>query len=216
VTTTNAHGRKGVTAVHALYTPTVTTASRSVARSSTSQNASVNASASGVSSLLRTAPHLVATLARKRSTTEISSRGRARPRIPVTRGGPKGRFRQRLPLRRRLDKPPTGPHVPRPTEPKLAFLWEPFWVPRGSRLLTGLSRSDKGQGPGAPSSNADENSGSGPNLTEVLNQIRAPQHSPSWEGPFKVTGILRPEGNCLATAEGVPPPVLEHLCKFYL
>jgi hypothetical protein len=29
-------------------------------------------------------------------------------------------------------------------------------------------------------------------------------------------GILRPEGDYLATTEGVPPPVLEHLCKFYL
>jgi hypothetical protein len=53
-------------------------------------------------------------------------------------------------------------------------------------------------------------------LQKYQNQIRASQHSPSWEGPFKVTGILRPEGNCLATTEGVPPLVPEHLCKFYL
>jgi hypothetical protein len=68
-TATNAHDHKGVTAAHALYTPTVATAPQSVARSLISQNASANASTSGVSSLPRTAPHLVAALARKRSTT---------------------------------------------------------------------------------------------------------------------------------------------------
>jgi hypothetical protein len=68
-TTTNAHDRKGVAAARALYTPTVTTAPRSAARSLISRNASANASASGVSSLPRTAPHLVVALARKRSTT---------------------------------------------------------------------------------------------------------------------------------------------------
>jgi hypothetical protein len=50
---------------------------------------------------------------------------------------------------------------------------------------------------------------------EVPNRIRAPQHSPSWEGPFKVTGILRPEGDYLATTEGELSPVPKHLCKFY-
>jgi hypothetical protein len=64
-TATNAHGHRGVTAAHALYTPTVATAPRSVARSSTSRNAS----ASDANSLLRTTPHLVADLARKGSTT---------------------------------------------------------------------------------------------------------------------------------------------------
>jgi hypothetical protein len=64
-TATNAHGRRGVTAAHALCTPTVATASRNVARSSTSRNAS----ASGASSLPRTTPYLVADLARKGSTT---------------------------------------------------------------------------------------------------------------------------------------------------
>jgi hypothetical protein len=68
-TATNAHGHKGVTAARALYTPTVATAPRSVARSLISQSASASASASGVNSLPRTAPHLVAALARKRSTT---------------------------------------------------------------------------------------------------------------------------------------------------
>jgi hypothetical protein len=69
-TTISAHGRRGVTVVHALYTPTVAIAPQSVARSSTSRNAS----ASGVSSLPRTAPHLVADLARKGSTTARSPR----------------------------------------------------------------------------------------------------------------------------------------------
>jgi hypothetical protein len=64
-TTTNSHGRRGVTATHALCTPMVATASRSVARSLTSRNGS----ASGASSLPRTTPHLVADLAKKRSTT---------------------------------------------------------------------------------------------------------------------------------------------------
>jgi hypothetical protein len=61
-TTTNAHGRRRVTAAHALCTPTVATVLRSVARSLTSQNMSV----SGVSSLPKTAPHLAADLAKKR------------------------------------------------------------------------------------------------------------------------------------------------------
>jgi hypothetical protein len=58
----------------------------------------------------------------------------------------------------------------------------------------------------APSSNADGNPGSGPSPTASTKPRRAPQLSPSWEGPFKVTGIRRPEGDCLATTEGVPPP----------
>jgi hypothetical protein len=41
----------------------------------------------------------------------------------------------------------------------------------------------------APSSNADENPGSGPSPTASTKPRRAPQLSPSWEGPFKVTGI---------------------------
>jgi hypothetical protein len=68
-TATNAQERKGVTADHALYTPTVTTAPRSVARSLISRNASASVSASDASSLPRMAPHLAAALARKRSMT---------------------------------------------------------------------------------------------------------------------------------------------------
>jgi hypothetical protein len=68
-TTTNGHGRKGVAAARALYTPTVATAPQSAARSLISRNASANASACGVSSLPRTAPHLIVAQARKRSTT---------------------------------------------------------------------------------------------------------------------------------------------------
>jgi hypothetical protein len=64
-TATNAHGHIGVTTAHALYTTTFAIASWSVARSSTSRNAS----ASDASSLPRMAPHLVADLARKGSTT---------------------------------------------------------------------------------------------------------------------------------------------------
>jgi hypothetical protein len=58
----------------------------------------------------------------------------------------------------------------------------------------------------APSSNADGDPGSGPSLTVNTKPRRAPQLSPSWEGPFKVTVMHRPEGNRLATTEEVPPP----------
>jgi hypothetical protein len=64
-TATNVHDHRGVTAAHALCTPTVATVPRSVARSLTSRNTSV----SGASSLPKTAPHLVADLAKKRWTT---------------------------------------------------------------------------------------------------------------------------------------------------
>jgi hypothetical protein len=61
---TSAHGRRGVTAAHAPYTPTVTIAPRSVTRSSNSRSASAN----GASRPPRMAPLLVAGLARKGST----------------------------------------------------------------------------------------------------------------------------------------------------
>jgi hypothetical protein len=67
----------------------------------------------------------------------------------------------------------------------------------------------------APSSNAHGSLRSGPSPTASTKLKRAPQLSPSWEGPFKVTGIRRPDGDHLAMTEGVPPLVLEHLCKFY-
>jgi hypothetical protein len=57
----------------------------------------------------------------------------------------------------------------------------------------------------APLSNTDENPGSGPSPTTSTKPRRAPQLSPSWEGPFKVTGIRRPKCDRLATTEGVPP-----------
>jgi|SRR5690242_9396817 hypothetical protein len=58
----------------------------------------------------------------------------------------------------------------------------------------------------APSSNTDGNPASGPSPTASTKPRRAPQLSPSWEGSFKVTGICRPEGDRLATTEGVPSP----------
>jgi hypothetical protein len=79
VIATNAHGRRRVTTAHALYTPTVTTAPRSVARSSSSQSAS----ASDAIRLPRMAPHLVAGLARKGSTTVRWPWGTG-PRVSVT------------------------------------------------------------------------------------------------------------------------------------
>jgi hypothetical protein len=48
--------------------------------------------------------------------------------------------------------------------------------------------------------------GSGPSPTASTKPRRAPQLSPRWEGPFKVTGMHRPEGDRLATTEGVPHP----------
>jgi hypothetical protein len=41
----------------------------------------------------------------------------------------------------------------------------------------------------APLSNADGHPGSGPSLTVSTKPRRAPQLSPSWEGPFKATGM---------------------------
>jgi hypothetical protein len=61
---TSARDRRGVTAAHALYTPTVAIAPQSVARSSNSRSASAN----GTSRPPRTAPLLAAVLARKGST----------------------------------------------------------------------------------------------------------------------------------------------------
>jgi hypothetical protein len=60
---TSAHGHRRVAAARALCTPTVATAPRSVVRSLTSRNVSTN----NASSPPRTAPHLVADLAKKRS-----------------------------------------------------------------------------------------------------------------------------------------------------
>jgi hypothetical protein len=57
-----------------------------------------------------------------------------------------------------------------------------------------------------PVSNADGDPGSGPSPTVSTKPRRAPQPSPSWEGPSKVMGIHRPRGNHLATTEGVPYP----------
>jgi hypothetical protein len=68
---TSAHGRRGVTASHALYTPTVAIAPRSVARSSNSQNAL----ASGESRPLGTAPLLVTRPGKERADTcEMAAR----------------------------------------------------------------------------------------------------------------------------------------------
>jgi hypothetical protein len=61
---TNAHGRRGVTAAHALCTRTDATSPRSVARSFTSRNVLV----SNAGSLPKTTLHLAADLAKKRWT----------------------------------------------------------------------------------------------------------------------------------------------------
>jgi hypothetical protein len=64
-TATNAHERRRVTTAHVLCTPTVATAPQNATRSSTSRSASV----SDANSIPKTAPHLVADLAKKGSTT---------------------------------------------------------------------------------------------------------------------------------------------------
>jgi hypothetical protein len=43
-------------------------------------------------------------------------------------------------------------------------------------------------------------------LRRVLNREGLRKLSPSWEGPFKVTEICRPEGDHLVATEGVPLP----------
>jgi hypothetical protein len=174
-TATNAHGRRGVTAADALCTPTVATTLQSVARSSTSQSAS----ASGASSLPRTAPHLVTDLARKGSTTTRWPRLNGTSGISH-RGGPEGCLRRRLLLRwRQLDGPPEGPRTPRSTGPKPTFPRKPFWTPHGSRLLTSPCRNGYNTRMRAPSSNADGNPGSGPSHTASTKPRRAPQLSSS-------------------------------------
>jgi hypothetical protein len=55
-------------------------------------------------------------------------------------------------------------------------------------------------------------------LRRVLNREGLHKLSPSWEGPFKVTEVCRPECVRLATTEGesLPNPWnIEHLCKFF-
>jgi hypothetical protein len=59
-----------------------------------------------------------------------------------------------------------------------------------------------------PISNADGNLGSVPSPTASTKPRRAPQLSPSWEGPFKVAGIRRPGGGYLAMTGRVPLPHL--------
>jgi hypothetical protein len=174
-TATNAHGRRGVTVAHALYTPTVTTTPWSVARSLTSRNAS----ASGASSLPRTAPHLAADLAKKRSTAAKW------PRLNGTSGishprGPEGCLRRRLLLWwGQLDGPPEGPRTPQSMGPKPAFPRKPFWTPHGSRLLTKPCRNGYSTRTRAPSSNADRNPGSGPSPTASTEPRWALQLSPN-------------------------------------
>ena len=148
---TSALGRRGVTAAHALYTPIVAIAPQSVSRSSSSRSAS----AGGASSLPRTAPHLAADLARKRSTTVRWLRLNGTS-VSVTRGGPKGCFRRRLRLRwRQLDGPPGGPRTPWSTGLKPAFLQKPLWIHHGSILLISLCMSGHSARMWAPSTNAE-------------------------------------------------------------
>jgi hypothetical protein len=123
------------------------------------------------------------------------------PRVSVTRGGRKGCLRRRLLLWwGQLDGPLEGPCAPRSTGPKRAFPREPFWTPHGSRLLTSPCRNGYNMRTRTPSSNTDGNPGSGPSPMASTKPRRAPQLSPSWEGPFKVTGIRRPGGDCWGRA----------------
>jgi hypothetical protein len=134
-------------------------------------------SASGASSLPRTAPHLVADLARKGSTT-------ARwPRLNGTSGishprEPEGCLRRRLLFQwRQLDGPPEGPRTPRSMGPKPTFPRKP--PPHGSRLLTNPCKNGYNTRTRTPSSNTDGNPGSGPSPTASTKPRRASQLSPS-------------------------------------
>jgi hypothetical protein len=84
---------------------------------------------------------------------------------------------------------------------------KPFCTPHGSRPLTSPCRNGYNMRARAPSLDADGNPGSGPSPTTSTKPRRAPQLSPSWEGPFKVTGMHRPGGDYLATTKGVPLPI---------
>src|SRR5690349_9155630 len=94
--------------------------------------------------------------------------------------------------------------------PPEAFLDSP-WVRAANRYIQKWPQPETM----APVSNAGGNPGSRPRPMASTMPRRAPQLSPSWEGPFEVTGMHRPRGNHLATTGGVPYPNAEHLCKFY-
>jgi hypothetical protein len=129
-----------------------------------------------------------------------SSRGSCMAFGPTNRGCPVGWGQ--------LDEPPEGPRAPRSMGPKPAFPRKPFWTPHGSRLLMSPCGNGYNMRTRTPSSNADGNLGSGPSPTASTKPRRAPQLSPSWEGPYKVAGICRPEGDYLAMTERVPLPHL--------
>jgi hypothetical protein len=55
-------------------------------------------------------------------------------------------------------------------------------------------------------------------IQQVITWEFANKLSPSWEGPFRVTDVCRPECVCLAMEDGEPllnPWNIEHLHKFY-
>jgi hypothetical protein len=90
----SAPGHREATAARAPCIPTLTTVPRSVARSSSSQNALV----SDVSSRPRTAPRLVVSLVRRGSTMVRWPREND-TRVSIARGGPQGRLHRRFRLR---------------------------------------------------------------------------------------------------------------------
>jgi hypothetical protein len=91
---TSAHGNREATVGHALSIPTVATAPRSAARSSSSRSAS----ASGASRPPRMARRLVADLARRRSTKVTRPQENGTSGISPLRG-PQGHLHWRLQLR---------------------------------------------------------------------------------------------------------------------
>jgi hypothetical protein len=101
-----------------------------------------------------------------------------------------------------------GPRAPGSTGSKPAIPRKPLWTPRGFRLLLSPRRNGYSTRTRTPSSNADGNPGSGPSPTASTKPRRALQLSPIWEGPFKVAGIHRPEGDYLSMTERVPLPHL--------
>jgi hypothetical protein len=92
---TSAHGRRGVTAAHALYTSTVAIVSRS-SRDHRTREACQQAARADLQGRLPSSSPTWQGKGRQRR----GDRGRTGPRVSVARGGPEGRFHRRLQLRR--------------------------------------------------------------------------------------------------------------------
>jgi hypothetical protein len=215
-TTTSTHGRRRVTGAHALCTPMVATVPQSVARSLTLQSAS----ARGAISPPAMAPHLIADLARRRSTTMRWLRpnqtlGISHPKEP------RRMFSLETPTLVTTTRQVTRGHrIPWSTGPKPAFPRKPIWTPHESNLLMSLCRGDHSARTRTPPANSDVkrhpemrfvtrrpcraangscivgSPGSGPSPTASTEPRRGPQSLP------RLGGTLRGDRN--TPARGMP------------